>query len=64
MEYEIKCKHCNRFLAKATKSVEVELKCSNSKCKQMAKYKVVFMSDYNKRHEHGAAHNIATTPQV
>lgn len=45
MKIDIKCRHCNRFLANATKSATMELKCSNSKCKKLDTYNVVFMSD-------------------
>jgi phage FluMu protein Com len=50
---EVKCRHCSRFLANATQSAVMELKCSNSKCKKLDTYKVVFMSDMIKNgHSH------------
>ena len=52
ISYEIKCKFCNRFLGKATKSMEAEIKCSSSKCKKMNKQHIVFLSDYMKKHNH------------
>lgn len=54
---EVKCRHCGRFLANAIKSATMELKCSNSSCKKLDTYKIVFLSDYIKTHEekhHGA----------
>lgn len=45
VEYEIKCKHCGRFLGLATKSTEAQIKCSNSKCKEMNDVKIVFLSE-------------------
>lgn len=45
MKFEIKCKHCGRFLAHATKSTVIELKCSNSRCKKLDTYRITFMSD-------------------
>lgn len=48
MKAEIKCKHCDRFLANATASASVEIKCSNSKCKKLDTYNIVFISELNK----------------
>jgi len=49
---EVKCRHCKRFLANATQSATMELKCSNSSCKKLDTYKVVFISDmYSHNHE-------------
>lgn len=45
MTYDIHCKHCKRFLATTEKSVTITLKCSNSKCKKLETYKVVFLTD-------------------
>lgn len=45
MNYDIKCKHCNRFLATTNKSTEITLKCSNSSCKKLDTYEITFMSD-------------------
>lgn len=53
MIYEIKCKSCDRFLGTTDKSVEVTIKCSNSSCKILNEYKIVFMSDHiSKPHVH------------
>ena len=52
MEVKIQCKHCGRFLGIATKSMNAQLKCSNSKCKKLETYKVVFLTDYIKGHDH------------
>lgn len=46
MKFDIKCKHCKRYLASTEKSIEVELKCSNSKCKKLETYKIIMMTDY------------------
>lgn len=46
MIFEIKCRHCSRFLGTADKSTTVTIKCSNSKCKKLETYKIVFLSDY------------------
>jgi phage portal protein BeeE/phage FluMu protein Com len=40
--FDIKCTHCDRFLGKATDSTTVTLKCSNSKCKKLETYAIVF----------------------
>lgn len=45
MEFEIKCTDCSRFLATTEKSVELTIKCSNSKCKKLNEYKIVFATD-------------------
>lgn len=50
MEYKIKCK-CGRFLGSTTKSTEVTLKCSDSRCKSLETYDIVFMSDYEHTQE-------------
>lgn len=47
-EHEIKCKYCGRFLGKATKSLEAQIKCSSSKCKKMNDVKIVFLSELQK----------------
>jgi len=52
MIYEIKCKDCKRFLGSTDKSIEVTIKCSNSKCKKLNEYKIVFMSDHIKKEKH------------
>lgn len=49
MKIEVKCRHCGRFLANATKSTTMELKCANSKCKALDTYKIVFLSDLMKQ---------------
>ena len=46
MTYDIKCKHCDRFLGSTNKSTTVILKCSNSKCKKLEVYHIVFMTDH------------------
>jgi phage FluMu protein Com len=51
MKFDIKCKDCKRFLGTTDKSAEVELKCSNSKCKALHTYKIVFLSDVVKSHK-------------
>lgn len=51
IEFEIKCKHCKRFLATANKSTEVAIKCSNSKCKKLETYKIVFLSEHVNAHK-------------
>lgn len=43
--YDISCKHCGRFLGKAESSTTITLKCSNSSCKKLDTYKIVFLSD-------------------
>lgn len=54
IKFEVKCHHCGRFLANAVKSTTMELKCSNSKCKKLDTYKIVFISDHMKEeHRHG-----------
>jgi phage FluMu protein Com len=45
MKFDIKCKHCKRFLATTNKSTVIDLKCSNSSCKKLETYKITFMSD-------------------
>lgn len=52
MKYDIKCKDCKRFLGTTDKSTEVSIKCSNSKCKAMNTYKVVFASELNNKGGH------------
>lgn len=52
MKIEVKCKYCGRFLANATQTATMELKCSNSKCKKLDTYKIVFLSDYYEHHKH------------
>lgn len=39
---EIHCLDCNRFLGTADEDTTVTLKCSNSKCKKLATYAIVF----------------------
>lgn len=51
MTFEIKCKHCKRFLATTDKSTEVAIKCSNSKCKKLETYKIVFLSEHVNAHK-------------
>ena len=51
IEHEIKCKHCGRFLGIVNKSMQAQIKCSNSKCKKMNDVKIVFMLDLFKKHE-------------
>lgn len=57
MEMEIKCKACKRFLGKVKQSTEVSIKCSNSKCKELNEYKIVFYSDMVKQHAHQPLYN-------
>lgn len=45
MTVEIKCKDCGRFLGTTDKSVQLKLKCANSKCKALNEYKITFASD-------------------
>lgn len=52
MPYEIKCKHCQRFLGTTDKSTTITIKCSNSKCKKLETYKIVFVSDLPKHSHH------------
>lgn len=61
MTYDIKCRHCNRFLGNTNKSTVVSIKCSNSKCKKLETYKIVMISDYIKQHE--GWHNVRRTKQ-
>lgn len=49
--YDIKCKSCQRFLGATGESVTVSIKCSNSKCKALHTYKIVFLSDLAKSHK-------------
>jgi phage FluMu protein Com len=48
MTIEIKCKHCDRYLGETDKSIELSLKCSNTKCKKLEIYKIMFISDLNR----------------
>lgn len=50
MKFDIHCKHCKRYLASTEKSVELSLKCSNSKCKKLETYRIVFLTDHFKSH--------------
>lgn len=50
MIHRITCKKCERFLGEATQSMTANIKCSNSKCKEMNEVKIVFMSDVIKNH--------------
>jgi len=59
MKYEVKCRHCKRFLANATTSSTMELKCSNSKCKKLDTYRIVFISEYH-NHDHNRQHSVST----
>lgn len=52
IEYEVKCRHCKRFLGLAKNSVTMDIKCSNSQCKKMDTYRIVMLSDYMKNHTH------------
>jgi phage FluMu protein Com len=45
MKFDIKCKHCSRYLGSTNKSVSLDIKCSNSKCKKLETYTITFMSD-------------------
>lgn len=51
--HEIKCKHCGRFLGETKVSTVVTIKCSNSKCKKLEKYRIEFLSDHLKEKKHG-----------
>lgn len=53
MTYDIKCKHCGRFLGKTEVSTKVEIKCSNSACKKLETYDIVFLTDLIKEPHHG-----------
>lgn len=44
MTIEIKCKHCQRYLGETSNSVSLTLKCSNTKCKKLDVYRIVFAS--------------------
>lgn len=53
MKYNIHCKSCNRFLATVEKSTEITIKCSNSSCKKLETYKILFATDMDKEnHNH------------
>ena len=52
-DLNVRCQFCERFIPiKADKSLEVNVRCSDRKCKQWNKIKVVFLSEHIK--EHGA----------
>lgn len=49
--YELKkrCSNCDRFIPiKAVKSSEIEIKCTDRKCKQWQTVKIVMVSDLQK----------------
>lgn len=46
MTYDIKCSDCGRYLATTDKGVSLQIKCSNSKCKSLKTYNIVFMSEH------------------
>ena len=49
---DVNCKHCDRYLFKATGTVIIEdMPCPNSKCKAKLNYKIVF-NDINKDIHH------------
>lgn len=51
--HEIKCTDCGRFLATVEQSTEITLKCSNSSCKALKKYKIELATDMVKgEHSH------------
>lgn len=53
MSYELKvrCKHCDRFIPlKASKTSEIEVKCTDRKCKQWNSIKIVMLSDHINNH--------------
>lgn len=56
MEHELKCRFCDRFLEIVDSSRTVKIKCGNSSCRKLRNgldtYNIVFMSDYNKQHQH------------
>lgn len=58
MTYDIKCHFCKRFLGTTDQSVDVNIKCSGSQCKEMNDVKVVFMSDLVKDKTIAHEHNV------
>jgi phage FluMu protein Com len=52
VNYEIKCKHCGRFLGETSQSTTIKIKCSNSSCKKLETYKVVYLSEHLKNEHH------------
>lgn len=42
---DIKCTDCGRWLGSTEKSVNVTLKCSNSKCKSLKNYNIKLASE-------------------
>lgn len=56
-EYTIECRHCSRFIQVVENSGTIRVKCGNSACRKLRdgldKYKVVFLTDYNKDHMKG-----------
>jgi len=55
MSYDLKvrCQNCDRFMPiKASKTSDIEVKCSDRKCKQWNKIKVVMLSDMIGKHTH------------
>lgn len=54
MSYELKvrCQDCDRFIPlKASKTSEIEVRCSDRRCKKWNKVKVVMASDLRRTHE-------------
>lgn len=46
-ELNVRCVHCTRFInIKAVQSSEIEVRCTDRKCKQWNKIKVVMLTDY------------------
>lgn len=57
MSYElnIRCKNCTRYIpVKAVKTSEIEVRCSDRKCKQWQTVKIVMLSDMygGQKHSH------------
>lgn len=53
MIVNIKCKKCNRFLGTTDKSIVVNIKCSNSKCKELNQFNITMLTDLMKGEKHG-----------
>lgn len=46
--YKVNCKHCNRYLFVAPKSMVAEgVICPNSKCKAKMNFKIILATDHN-----------------